>query len=427
MTAVWLMLLVTAQADPNASLPPRLTMTQALERFHQLGFDLLLAQSSVQSAEADVKIAGAVNNPGLSGSYLHAFGYDANCPGCDADGFGVGLSDSAALLDILSGKRGLRVDVARAALKASQLSRDDARRTLDALLKEQYLAVAIDTITQAFVRQMRDTQARTFALFSLRYGQGDISEADLVRVEVESLQSEQLVDSADAALAQDKVALAFLLGVRGATPAYEVDTTWLQGVVPIGEEALDVPALVQYAVSHRPDLRAQAAWRERAEGSIALGQRLRVPDVELSLGYAQQGTGNSGINPPTLTVGVSLTLPLFYQYQGEILKAQADLRTQDISYSKLTAQVASDIGAAHQALKSSRSRLTRMQERLRGRAARVMELVRLQYDKGAGSLLDLLDAQRTYAAINQDYFANLSDYWTARFELEQAMGLQVAQ
>ena len=428
MTAVLLILMVTAQADPNAALPAQLTMAQALERFHQVGFDLLLAEATVKSAEADVKSAAAVNNPSLSGSYMRSFDYDGNsCPGCSADGYGVGFSDSAALLDILSGKRGLRVDVARAALKATRLSRDDARRTLDAMFKEQYLAVAVDTVTLAFQQTVRDAQARTLSLFNLRYGQGDVSEADLVRIEVGSLQSEQDVDAAQAQLGQDKVTLAFLLGVRGSTPPFEVDTAWLQAAMPTSEESFNVPALVKYAVEHRADLRAQAAQLERAQRGIDLGYRLRVPDIALSLGYSQEGTGNESINPPTLSLGVSLTLPMFYQYQGEILKAQADVRSQEVLYNKLTAQVVSDIGASHEALKSSRSRLTRMQQRLRARAGRVMELVRLQYDKGAGSLLDLLDAQRTYTAVNEAYFDDLSDYWTARFELEQAMGLRVLQ
>ena len=67
----------------------------------------------------------------------HSFGYDAaSCPGCSALAFGAGLSDQAALSDVLSGKRGLRVDAASAALSAAKLSRDDADRTLRVVLEQ---------------------------------------------------------------------------------------------------------------------------------------------------------------------------------------------------------------------------------------------------------------------------------------------------
>jgi cobalt-zinc-cadmium efflux system outer membrane protein len=49
----------------------------------------------------------------------------------------------------------------------------------------------------------------------------------------------------------------------------------------------------------------------------------------------------------------------------------------------------------------------------------------LQYDKGAASLLDLLDAQRTFIAINQEYIGDLSAFWLALFQLEGAVAMEL--
>ena len=44
--------------------------------------------------------------------------------------------------------------------------------------------------------------------------------------------------------------------------------------------------------------------------------------------------------------------------------------------------------------------------------------------KGAASLTDYLDALRTYITTNVEYFSNLSKYWTAVFQLEEAVGME---
>src|SRR5262249_59077054 len=59
-----------ALGDPTVPapepLPPSLTLEQALQRFREKGFDLLLADAAVQSAEGALRIAGAVYNPSAS-------------------------------------------------------------------------------------------------------------------------------------------------------------------------------------------------------------------------------------------------------------------------------------------------------------------------------------------------------------------------
>jgi outer membrane protein TolC len=56
------------------------------------------------------------------------------------------------------------------------------------------------------------------------------------------------------------------------------------------------------------------------------------------------------------------------------------------------------------------------------RAKRSRDLTALQYDRGAASLLELLDSQRTFLAVNGSYLQSTSDYWNAVFAVEQASG-----
>src|SRR5712671_3015329 len=186
-----LALLLAIPAEPP--LPAVLTLPEALRIFHERSFDLLLADAQVAASRGDQAAAGAVPNPALNGSLGRSFGYDSTtCPGCSALAVSAGLSDQGALSDVLSGKRGLRVDAARAALEAAHLSRDDAERTLRLALQ------------QAMV------------------------DAALQRAQVAAQEAEQVVDVAEQADRAARAQVAFLLAVREPLPDFRVDPELLE-------------------------------------------------------------------------------------------------------------------------------------------------------------------------------------------------------
>jgi cobalt-zinc-cadmium efflux system outer membrane protein len=147
--------------------------------------------------------------------------------------------------------------------------------------------------------------------------------------------------------------------------------------------------------------------------------------VTLSAQYAQEGTGSSALTPPTLTFGVSLPIPLIYQQQGEILRADADLRAQIVQRDKLATQLANDVTTAYGAYAANRKLVERMRGGLLERAERARDLVRIQYEKGAARLLELLDAQRAFAQVRAEYLQDLHDLWISLFKLEAAVGRQL--
>ena len=420
---IWTVAILAASvAQDRPALPSPLTLPLALQIFRERGFDLLLAGQQVQSAEGDLQIAGAIANPQLSGGLGKSFNYDpAQCAGCSSLQESVGLSDQGAIFDLLLNKRGLRKDVARAALEAARLSRDDAQRTLEFQLKQQFLQAALATEQARFSREAMESTARTRGLMERRYGAGAVSEADLAKTEVAALEAEQQLDQAQAQLASARAAVVFLLGGQEPQPALELSTEALDyraGALP----ALSFDTLYTEALEARPDLRALGRQIERAEAALSLARRLRIPDLQLSATYTQEGTGNNALTPPTLSFGVSLGLPIFYQQQGEIRRAEADLRIQTLQRSKVRAQVAQDVSQAFASFESGQKLVERMQGKLLGRAQRARDLARIQYEKGASSLLELLDAERTYIAVHGEYVQDLSIYWTAVAQLEQAAG-----
>jgi cobalt-zinc-cadmium efflux system outer membrane protein len=405
-----------------AELPAKLSLDDALATFHAHGFQILLAEANIMSAEGDEKIAGAVPNPIANGGYGHAFNYSAQTPDQSANQYSVGLSDNAAIEDSLSGKRGLRLKVARSALAAAKMSRQDAQRNLEFQVKAAYLQVVLAQNALDFTRDALKTNTIEVDLTQRRYDKGAINEGELARMKMQKLEAEQAVDTGMQTLRQARVALAFLLGVRGRVTDFDIDRGVLKYRIPDTLRTSSPDALLRDAFEKRPDLRALGYLRQSAEAQIRLSKRLVFPDIALSVDYTQTGTGQQAIQPPTLSVGLSAPLPVLYQQQGEIRKAEANYNTQSLMQAQTTAQVVSDLEAAYAAFGASKHLVERMEGTELEQAKLARDVTERQFHGGTATLMDFLDAQRTYIATNIEYLQDLTSYWTSVFQLEQAVG-----
>ncbi|HEY6912634.1 MAG TPA: TolC family protein [Myxococcales bacterium] len=425
-TASICLVLASAAFADEPGLPAVLTLESALRLLHQRSLDLLLSEAQVSAAQGDDRAAHAVANPAVSGSVGKSFNYDPSaCAGCSATSVGLGISDQAALFDALSGKRGLRIEVARAALAAARLSREDAERTVRLALEQALVDAALQRAQLDFAGELLAFAQRTQALDEKRLHAGAISEAELARAEVAALEAAQALDLAGQAERTARSQVAVLLAVPGPLPDFRVDPGLLERGLRLVPPQASRESLLAEAIATRADLRALEQQESRARAALALVRRQRVPDVTLSASYAQEGTGPASITPPTLTFGLSLPLPIFYRQQGEVARAEADLRVQTLQRRKLEAQVGGEVGTAFTAFATSRALVERMQTRLLDRARRARDLVEIQYEKGAASLLELLDAQRAYAQTHGEYLQDLHDLWVALFRLQAAAGKEI--
>ena len=404
-----------------ATLPRLLTMEEALQTFREHGFDLLIADAQVAAAQADASTAAAVANPQVSATAGRSFDYDpALCRGCSATAWSIAITDPSALSDLLSGKRGLRGEIARAAVAAARHSRDEALRALSLQVRQAMLDGALAQSQRDLAGEIAESSERTRALDERRYRAGAISEAELARADVAALQALQAAEVAGQAMRAAHRQIAFLLGSRQPDDDFLVEPGLLERPLPPTppEEAV----LMRRALENRPDLRAASAQRARAEAAVALAKRQRIPDVALSAQYQQEGSGQSALQPPTVTLGVQLPLPIFYRQQGEIARAEADLRAQAVASEKLKAQAQVELQAAYRAVETNRRLVERMRAQVLGRARRARDLVQIQHEKGAASLLEVLDAQRTWAQTESDYLKELRDFWLSVFQLDAAAG-----
>ena len=396
----------------------RLNFADALALAERQGYDFLLAEAALHGAEGDLTAARRLTNPLFSGAVVRSTGVPMGDGTTTARGYSIALADQGVIEGTASGKRGLRVQQAEAALAVARANRDDAMRILRFQVAGAFYGVLAAEASEAVDREVAGTFAQTLDLVQVRYRYGAVSEVELARVETAKLEAEQAVAGARAQVAQAKTSLAFLLG--GIPPDFEVSGT-LEGSPPTWLSA-DPKALIAEALTRRADVLAARAALDRAEAALSLARRQRLPDMTLSAGYSREGPDFAPITPPSVTVGASFELPVFNQRQGEIARAESDRVTAKISLDRVSAQAATDVLSAWAAFLAAREQVGRMTDRLLDRARRARELVRLQYRAGAISLIDLLDAERTALSVELEYQQNLSALRTATAQLATATG-----
>ena len=88
-------------------------------------------------------------------------------------------------------------------------------------------------------------------------------------------------------------------------------------------------------------------------------------------------------------------------------------------------RLVTDVRNAWAALQSAQARVARMEGPLLRRAREARDLVDYQYQKGAVSLFERLEAERTFVSVSTEYDQAEADYWTALYQLEQAVGTEL--
>jgi cobalt-zinc-cadmium efflux system outer membrane protein len=397
-------------------LPQLVTMNEALRTFREHGFDALLADAATMHAEGEVEAAAHVANPGVSLSG----GYTFNLPaGQSPWSWTVALTDNGAIFELLSGKRTLRARSARAALDAARKHRASVELGLEANVKQAYVHVGMGRLQVEFTEQQVQSLTKTVDLARLRYPQV-IDESDLARVEVQKLEADQAVTRAKQALREAQAELALLVGVRGAIPDFDVDRGVLGYRVPAALASTDEAALLSLARAHRPEILEWKSNVVQADEALSYERRRVFPDVALSGFYAASDTPI--ITPPLAGGGISFDLPIFYQQQGEIRRAEADFAGQSILARRADAQIAADVAGAYAAMTTARAQVDRMLGGELDASTRQRDILQKQFDAGKADLNDYLDAQRTYLTVQLEYLQFVAAYWSAVFALERSTG-----
>ncbi len=330
------------------------------------------------------------------------------------------------------GKRQRRIDSARLATAASLSDLQDARRTLVVQVRTTFTAALLARGNLLAAQENLDNFQRVEDLNRVRFDKGDISGGDFLKIGLQKLQFQ--TDREDADLASRTARANLRQAIDAPELAADFDVVGeLRPVAP----GHTLPDLEKRALATRPDLASAVTAVRKAQSDVDLALANAKVDVTVSVGWIHSGPSlasddhvqplfSLGQSANAVGTGISFPLPIFDRNQGEIARTRAEVARAQAAADAVRAQVINDVETAWVALAASRERVELYEQSYLKASRDSRDIAEFAYRKGATSILDLLDAERTDRAIRLAYRQALADFVTHREQLDAAVGEELA-
>jgi cobalt-zinc-cadmium efflux system outer membrane protein len=308
-------------------------------------------------------------------------------------------------------KRQRRLQAARDQTAVTRAQVTDAERTLAFSVGQQFVSVLqAESTLQFALEDLKDFQ-QTVDISQMQFKAGYIGEGDYLKIKLQLLQFQTDVSSARLAKKQALVALRQFLGYD-AVPA-DFDVIGDLAYQPLQAKVEDLQAL---ALRERPDFRAAELGITAAQSQILLAKANSKVDVNGTYDF----THVSGEN--TASLFANFELPIFNRNQGEIARTKYALTQAQEQEQSASDTVLSDVANAYEAVKSNDEVVQLYTSGYLKQAQDSRDISEYAYKRGAASLLDFLDAERSYRSTQLAYRQALASYMTALEQLKEALG-----
>jgi cobalt-zinc-cadmium efflux system outer membrane protein len=410
--AVWLALPgaigAAAQASPA---PVRITIEQALDLALKHNHALLALQTTIDESRSQEITANLRPNPTIDS--------DAQfLPFFAPSQWTSSYIDNSAQFDLGIGylfergrKRQHRLEAARDQTSVTTSLVSDGERTLELQVAQQFVAVQLAESTLAFAQKDLTSFQSTVDIGEAQYKAGDIGEGDLLKIQLQLLQFQMDVSGAQVARTQALADLRQSVGYDAVPEDYDVsgDLTF----EPITTGMMDLEAM---ALQNRPDLRAAQQSITEAKSQYKLAEANAKVDPQATFNY----THLSGLNTGSLFFNVQL--PIFNRNQGEIARTRFAITDSEELARAASDQVLTDVIGAYAGVHTGDEIVKLYTSGYLKEAQDSRDISEYAYKRGAASLLDFLDAERSYRATELAYFQALASYETALEQLRAAVG-----
>ena len=317
-------------------------------------------------------------------------------------------------------KRELRLESAKKGTLVAEFSHTDLQRTLLFTLRSAFISTLQAKALLQLATADLDHWDHVLKISRDRFDAGDIAQIDLDRLELQRVQYEAEVQTAEVNLRTSKIQLLTLLNDR--TPIDQFDVT---GPYDFTEQLQALSDVRNMALDTRPDLKAAVESVDKAKTD----HKLAIANGSTDPTFGGWWTWNASTNNPNAreTIGFSIGIPLriFDRNQGEKLRTQLDITRNDKLREATEAQVLSDVDSGYATLNSTLILLRPYKAKYLQQSIRVRDTVYFAYQNGGASLLDFLSAESDYRAVQVNYVNLVGSYLTAAAQLNMAVGREV--
>ena len=368
---------------------------------------------NVNISEAEIIAAKVFNDVSLGVSYFNNSNWSMQM----GQGGEVELSKTFTF-----GTRKARVKLAQSEKALTEALLADYFRNLQAEATIAFL----EAIKQNELHKLlQDSYEKIKALAisdSIRHALGEITKVDAMQSRLEAdLLHNELLQSETELLS----AFAYLNLLTG--------TSILAGVLQ-PNATLQMPSrdfalthLISTALENRTDIVAAMRNKEVAARAISLVKHERSPEIELFIAANRNARVlNEEAPAPAFTgfaAGVAIPLKFSAINKGEITAARIRQQQADMQYQQVELQIQTEVMQSYQRYQSLSQQVKRYEESLLENARQVVDGKLFSYNRGEVSLLEVLDAQRTYNEVQAQYIETLFSHAAALVELETSVGI----
>jgi cobalt-zinc-cadmium efflux system outer membrane protein len=390
-----------ATSEPNAAYTLNTVIELALEHNPTMAG----AQGYMQQSRGQQVAAGAYLNPSISGSAGRGSIRDPST--------GVSITERTVTVEQpleWQGKRRARQQAADAGAAGAGAAMDETRLNVVVEVKVAFYHVLFAQRDAELTSQNLTMVEEVLRTVKARVAAGDATLFETMKATVEVQKATKEVARAQNALV---VVRAKLDMVTAGTLGRQFS---IQGDFEPLRQGLDSEALAARAMEQHPTLRRLTKLVEQAQFSATLERESRIPNVTVHGNYHREAGDES------ITAGLSVPLPLWYQRQGEIESALGARHRAEAERLRAQNELTQAITQHVQDVRTANEQLQVFETGLLKQAEQTLRVARISFQQGAASLLDLLDSQRVYRQTLLEYVQARTDLSIALARLERAVG-----
>jgi cobalt-zinc-cadmium efflux system outer membrane protein len=387
------------------------SLDDAIQMALRHNHNLLAARTTIQQSEAEEITANLRPNPVILSDWQFL-------PVFQPSQFSADYLDNTAQFDLgvsylfeRGKKRQHRLRAAKDITAQTRSLVADSERGLTFSVASGFINVELAESTLALAQQDLQGFQNTVDISQARYNAGDIGESDLLKIKLQMLQFQTDVSAAKLARVQGLSDLRQLLGYESIAADYDVAGSF--DYQPVKGNVDDFQAM---ALQNRPDLRAAQQGVTAANSQHALQQAIGKRDITGEVNYTHIGYLND------ISLFGQMQMPIFDRNQGEIARAAYVVTQAQEQERFANGQVMTDVRDAFENLRTNDQVVGLYRSGYLDEAQQSRDISEYAYRRGAASLLDFLDAERTFRATQLAYRQALASYLLATEQLRQAVG-----
>ncbi len=319
-------------------------------------------------------------------------------------------------------KRELRRDQAKENTAIAESTYQDQERSL------------LFNLRNAFVQTLQAKAVLQNAIGNLEYwdheldinrkrlNAGDMAQVDMNRLILQRVQFESDYENAIVNLRTSKIQLLMLLNER--TPIEQFDVV---GAFDFDEVLKPLEEFRTLALEARPDLKAAIQNVDLAKITYNLAVANGSADPTFTIWYSHNPSFSNPYANQTIGGSVSIPLRIFDRNQGEKQRTQLDVGRNERLKDANQAQVFSDVDSAYWTIVQNLNLLKPYKAKYLPLAEDNRNRIRVAYENGGASLLDLLDSEKAFRDTRLAYLNLIGSYLTAAAQMNMAAGREVIQ